>query len=419
MKMTDIAVLNVKDGLSVRVSTGAEAMVYDCGTHVKSGWGSSKPPAYCALIDDLLIQPHCLSTIAISHIHSDHFNGFLAGSPPGLSRDPRILLPRLPKVDYPKQPGVINAFLSCLMAADLASYSLSSTPGLYEIDLVRRIQKYAPGAVPVPLSQGDPVPSAGGLEWHCLWPPRCFRLGDRAVGSLAKAIQAFNELAGQKGWSWLNEVLERVRESKTYTSLVDDNAQDNRENSFVEFEIESDELDDDENVLSDDSDLADAQPLPLERVNRQLRNAANILSLVLRSDSGEIILFGDATKSVVTRSLDYWRQIVCKEPKMKDRVAVAVNPHHGGKNHRPKNFLLAADFWVSSCGPWLDKQVDTWYSSGRKRHHITNGDGKFEAHVRGRDIVSTATFFPGWCPYCWRSFTFGSCRCHRCHHCWL
>jgi hypothetical protein len=377
MTLSDFRIFNAQDGLCVRVAGASETFIFDCGTHRKSNWQTSIPPALLALRTDHVVRKRPASVLAVSHLHSDHFNGLLTDRLSVVRNDVKVLLPRLPRVEG--DPQLAADVLLYLTAID----SLSSKHGLGEIDLLKRMRRYAPHLQPHPISRGDRDVKAAGIEWECLWPPRTIPQAAPLLQGARQAIVEIDRLAADV--PELRDVLEKVRDAHTYQELLNsldtDPEQGHGAEELLDL-VEGDEPDEDEAAYTLGAITEDpAIQRDIERLNRRLRQFANSTSLVLRARNDEAILFGDATKSAVTASLRGIEDTV---------FGIVVNPHHGGGAHRPKPFPIRAKVFASSSGPWLTEYVDPWYArhaSRYGRHHVTHYHGGLRAKVSGSQVL--------------------------------
>ena len=363
--MQRTSILSVGHGLCVVLGQSNDTFVFDCGEHTLR-W--KVPLSWKRLVDRSVLEDE-ISSMAVSHLHFDHYCGFLAPLP-NVRSDVNFYIGQMPSVD--DDPGLGAEFVLRLMTIA----PLDPKYGPLDLDLTRRVRKYAPDLNPVPVSRGHRF-SAGREDWTVLWPPSELRPSDWNVKCVRQAITAYDEAAEQH--DWLAERLDRMRRSDTFRSLLetlnDDKASVSRD------ERRHDESPGSRRTGSDSKQL-------LVEAGRLLRKAANHLSLILLSDSG-VLLTGDATKSAMNRALRG-----CLE-----RFSVVVTPHHGGREHVPrvvKQQLLQSDVWVSSAGDRLSPHVSEIYDSLTGEHYRTDYDGDVEILLDHGSVYHVATRYRPW-----------------------
>lgn len=352
--MLTIDGLDVRHGLCVVLSGPASSMVFDCGTHGAPG-RRRRPLAHRRLVERAPAGP-AISTIALSHLHWDHYCGLLRPIP-NLSDDLAIVLPRFPLIE--PDPALASEFLARLVAFS----PLDEQFGPIEIDLLLRIRQYSPAATPRPMSATETFVGADH-RWDVLWPPRRLRLGDQGMRTLEHAIDAYDRAAQVA--PWLNERLDAIRDSELYNTML-------RE---MERSIESEPFDADEaeEFYEDDTIFTDSQSRKdrLKDAAKALSSAANLMSLVIVSDDA-VLLTGDASKTATNHavsSIDY------------NRVQWVQTPHHGGRNYAGGGIIgLDSRVRFSSSGPPHRRMVDQRYDDAPGLHHRTDQQGGLRTHL--------------------------------------
>lgn len=376
-----IKVLDVGHGLCVHVSGEYADFVFDCGTHGTSGV-DRVPQAWTALSRALGRRDRPVEAIAVSHLHWDHYCGFLDPMP-GISSAVRVIMPRLPVLS---NAGFLRERFA---AALLSSAPLDPSLGPLDIDLMRRIRRYAPAAQPVPVSAGANF-VAGGDQWRVLWPPSHIQAGTRGLTKIERAVAAYEDAA--KNSPETRRRLEAVRESETFRELlsefpgdtdrtpVESATQEGRDDlDSLEDGAHSEELEDLGGVAHDNKTVGDANDL--ERAGKAVRAAANDLSLILLSTDSKVLLTGDATRYAVSSAL----------PHAGNKFNLVVTPHHGGRRHVPASLQAAESaFYASSAGGTIARHVSSKYDQ-LGLHHRTNEHGG-AAYIFGGPFSQVAPF---------------------------
>ena len=226
-----------------------------------------------------------IETIALSHLHRDHYNGLLIPLP-NLRPDLTFVIGRMPLIE--DDPALGSEFLVRLMSVA----PLDPKLGPLDLDLLRRVRQWAPDLVPKPVSQGEDL-YAAGEHWKVLWPPRVIKPNVRFRKSIKAAIDAY-DLAAEEH-EWLKRRLEQMRESETYEILLRE-LDDSRGHAATQLNEEhfdvSDSLEEDQSGAGSYSLGAEGTRL-LKEADELLRKVANDMSLVLASNRG-VLLTGDA-----------------------------------------------------------------------------------------------------------------------------
>lgn len=352
--MLTIDGLDVGHGLCVVLSGPASSMVFDCGTH-GSPSRRRRPIAHRKLVDCASSSP-TISTIALSHLHWDHYCGLLRPIP-NLADDLNVVLPRLPVVE--PDPSLADEFFLRLVAFS----PLDKQFGPIEIDLLRRIQQYAPAATPRPMSAGDTFDGADH-RWDVLWPPRRVRLGDYGMRTLETAIEAYDRAAQVA--PWLDERLNAIRDSELFNNMLQEMEQS--------FETEAIDADDEEGFEDGDITFTDSQSTKdkLKDAAKALSSAANLTSLIIVSDDA-VLLTGDAsivaTEHAVS-SIEF------------DRIEWVQTPHHGSRKYAGAAIRgLDSQVRFSSAGPPHRRMVDERYGHAPGLHHRTDRQGNLTTHL--------------------------------------
>ncbi|MCY3637461.1 MAG: hypothetical protein OXH23_17820 [bacterium] len=245
-------------------------------------------------------------------------------------------------------------------------------------------QRSAPGIDPSPTFAGDLL-DAAGESWEVLWPPRTLRFDAVGLGKIDKAVDAY-ELAESK-MPWLRERREMMKESKTYRTLIErmSDTPDERVRHLTHestFESESTDGEGDSALELPDTISPHERDLLVE-ADKCLREAANMLSLVLMSDSG-VLLTGDATREAMNAALDGKREL----------CSVVVTPHHGGEKYIPDAFLngdLSSQVWATSANKELDYTINKGYDYFSGIHKNTCDSGDISVLVRNNVVIELRT----------------------------
>lgn len=363
-----VKVLDVGHGLCVHIVGQGTDFVFDCGTHGNSGV-ERVPKAWTALSRSLRGRRGLVDAIAVSHLHWDHYCGFLEPVP-GIAHDVLVTIPRIPVLA--DATPLRNRFAAAL----LSLAPLDSSLGPLDIDLLRRIKRYAPAARPNPVSAGDPVDAAND-QWEVLWPPPRIESGTRGLTKIERAVTAYEEAARNSPET--RRRLDAVRESETFHELLSEplDGSDDEPRRKPNVREEHDDLDslidddegDDNAVLHHGADDDEPDGLEIDRdlaaAAAAVRDAANDLSLIMVSTNSRVLLTGDATRYAMSRAMQHAGR----------DFNLVVTPHHGGRRHLPVSLRAAkSPFWASSAGGRIGRQVSQDYDWLGK-HHRTDLDG--------------------------------------------
>ena len=373
--MQRVSVLNVGHGLCVVVGQSNNTLVFDCGEH-----SLRRPvPLSSKRLADRIRPYDQISEIAVSHLHFDHYCGFLKPLP-NVRSNVEFYVGRMPRIN--NDPALGNEFVLRLMTIA----PLDPQYGPLDLDLIRRVRKSAPNLVPKPVSRGESF-SSGGENWNVLWPPTDLESSDWQVKSVQRAIEAYDDAA--KTHEWLAERLASMRTSDTYRVLLDelDGSRDSDARDHVRSHRAEEHL--------GNSDLAIREPHDsdglLAKAGRLLRRAANHLSLVLLSTNG-ILLTGDASRSAMHSALGQSYR----------SCSIVIAPHHGGKSYVPavvKKNRLHSRIWVSSAGGRLSPYVAAIYGT-LGSHFRTDHDCNVELYLRAGRIHHVAIGCRPPCEHC-------------------
>ena len=327
---------------------------------------------------DRIVPNNQISDIVVSHLHFDHYCGFLRPLR-NVRSNVNFYVGRMPRID--KDTTLGREFVLRLMTIA----PLDPHYGPLDLDLILRVRESAPDLIAKPVSQGEHF-SAGGEDWTVLWPPTDLESSDWQVKSVQRAIDAYDDAA--KTHKQLAQRLESMRTSATYTNLLDElgSPKDHNSRDLVRNQRDRERLDESELFMGEPHDRA-----KLHEAGRLLKRAANHLSLVLLSDSG-ILLTGDASRSAMRYALgnDY-----CS-------CSVVLTPHHGGRRHVPlavHQRTLRSRMWISSTGGRLSPQVAQVYGT-LGDHFRTDHDCNIELLVGHRYVHSVSTGCRPSCVHC-------------------
>ncbi len=336
-----------------------DVFVYDCGER----YSRISPPRCNIRLNNWIRNTETISTIALSHLHHDHFCGLLH---PIRNVAPNVEIITGKMLTVPGEPGIGRNFTMRLLTIAPLDPSL----GPEEISLLHRIRHMLPGMVPKPVYRGRTF-FAGYEHWTVLWPPPVLLSDNWRVETVRRAIEAYDRAA--KEHPWLAERLEQIRTDEGYRELLD-TLEGPHERELLDQHVMGRDIattsDDEIKYNSEMLESIGSDPKGLlADAARLMRRAANHLSLVIASDSG-ILLTGDASPSAMREAL---KGCHC-------RRSLVVTPHHGGRRHVPaaiRNGILESDYWVTSAGSRLSRHVSSIYGSHSGIHHRTDLDGDF------------------------------------------
>lgn len=383
--MLAVEILDVGHGLCVVVrGSDGRTFVYDCGDH-----SSLEPSRSRSRMLAALSPRERVDCIAVSHLHTDHFSGFL-GPVFNLTDDVEVAFPRLPVIGG----DTMLAFEVVTRVVALAI--LDPRLGPLDIDLLRRIRQYRPKLRPLPLSEGDSFDAAGG-PFQVLWPPRAISEGGHGFSGIRKVIEAYDDAA--ESLPELKDTLEAVREAETYRLLLESidersrGEQDSGEpgepgQDWTGAGLEGPPEANLRGELREAGASPESEHLLIE-AGRRLRNAANSLSLVMAS-SRDLLLTGDVTRSAINAAVP------------RGRFGIVVTPHHGGRRYVARsieNGDLSAELWASSAGDRLTPHVSETYDRLPGLHRRTDIGGPISAVVEGGRLIGIDR---GWRPW-WAS----------------
>lgn len=382
LKMQRVRILNVGHGLCVVIGSFDEVFVFDCGDNRKS---KEVPISWKRLVEETAYADQ-ISTIAVSHMHRDHYRGLMEPLP-NVRRDVNFVTAAMPKIVGEEKLGKF------LHLAALTMATLDPARGPIELELANLIQRSAPEIDPSPKYAGDSL-DAAGENWEVLWPPHKLQCDDAGLSKIDKAVKAY-ELAEDE-MPWLKKRRKMMTTSKTYKALVkgmsepvDEGIRHLEHDPINEIESTDDE---DVSVLELPENITSKQRNLLVTADKLLRNAANMLSLVLISDSG-VLLTGDATREAMNAALSGRRQ----------RYSVVVTPHHGGEKYIPDAFLngdLSSQVWATSANKELTCTTNGGYDYFSGIHKNTFESKDICVLVHNGVVVELRTGYkaPSWLP---------------------
>ena len=360
--MLCVSVLNVGHGLCVVIEGHSEVFVFDCGEH------SPRQPGNLSgkRLRERTEFSERIETIAFSHLHYDHYCGFMEPLS-NVASDVQVVFGRFPVIAG--NPALTKEFALYLM-----SYvPLDPRHGPLDLDLVGYIRQSARNLKPVPVSKGQSF-NAAGQRWRVLWPPLALDPNKRDLLAIRKAIQAYDRAAIAN--PWLKERLEKMRESETYRLILDE-IEKSIDLVGVDRTVEKPS-----HFTPSEQESESGEKLLL-KAGEQLRKAANQMSMVLRSDDG-VLLTGDASRSAMAKAIS---SKYC-------RCSVIQTPHHGGRNYVPSSVrkrTLMGEVWVSSTGGQLSSHVWGEYEVLQGIHLRTDRDLDVELLVRGGKVTAIGT----------------------------
>ena len=345
----EVSVLDVGHGLCVVGNFPHRLFVFDCG-----GKDSSQR------LRDHAAPRGRIATIAVSHLHQDHYGGLLKPLP-DLRADLNLILGRFPTING-------NANLTQEFVMRLVTIS-SPESGPRDFDLIDSLRQSVPNLNTRWVFRGCTF-RAACQTWTVKWPPTEILLDQAGLGALRGAIRAYDDAAEEI--PWLKDRLSRIRENHLFASWKAASQQtDGHSSEADEFYIKTDADDpqrddaerddaerddpqrDDAEGPADDEALADyltpRQRGLLSDANDRMARAANNMSLVLVSDN-DVLLTGDATKPVMELALG----------PAAHSFSVVVTPHHGGRRYVPDavtNDSLTSRCWATSAGGRVSRQM--------------------------------------------------------------
>lgn len=373
--MLSIKTLDVGHGLCVIANDGHASFVYDCGTH----GGLQRPARAGRRLRSVTRWFPPVGTLVLSHLHTDHYAGFLRPIP-NVDADARFALSRMPILN--EDPRLSGELVMRMIAfAPLDPYF-----GPLDIDLLRRVRSYVPRLRPTPLSRGEEF-VAVGQRWKVLWPPHHLALGVRRLSAIKRTIELYDEAAALN--PALRQRLAAIRNSEDYARLLDHETGD----SITDMDRVQlpDERGEDGGELNErERRRAPAEDDPVARAmdaaGRALRRAANALSLVLHTPRAGVLLTGDAPTTVMEAAMGGLEI----QP-----LRMVLTPHHGGRNHVPQSLLhTGSSIWISSAGRAMSAHVADHYDSIPGLHLRTDRHGDITVDVDARGRLRGLTIHP-------------------------
>ena len=351
--MLTLTGLEVGHGLCVVLRGPSSTMVYDCGTHGQPN-PRRRPIAHRRLVEATAVGPP-IETIVLSHLHWDHYCGLLRPIP-NLAERLQLVVPRFPLIT--PDPNTANEFYARLLAFG----PLDEQLGPVEIDLLRRIQEYAPRAMPRPMSEGDHFNGADH-RWDVLWPPRQIAMGRQGMRTIERAIEAYDWAA--EAAPWLDGRLDAIRDTELYNTMLQEMAISDSDPVAL---TDASEVPDDLVELNDSSVVWRR----LKVAASALSAAANLMSLLIVSDDAAM-LTGDARPTATNAALSALNL---------DHIEWLQTPHHGS-SHYASHSVKSLDSRVrfSSAGPPHAHTVGACYDASAGLHHRTDQGGELTAHL--------------------------------------
>jgi hypothetical protein len=322
------------------------AVIIDCGSQ------SGGPEAVFGLerIVDLR-EPVISTTVVVTHLHKDHFNGFMSlASVVGRRRpfrDVTLVQPRLPY-----QPDVAP-FTMRLFAFQM---HLGQVSGVPDLDFASSLRKACRGRLERdPKSAGETL-TASGYSFDVLWPPAALT-GSMRV-KVHRAVAAFDQLASKD--PMLRDALDRVRRSGLVEELEPSDSARGAMSSTNDLGIDDDGTDDDAVEVDEGMDGPSLHGVPEDRgryrpdlkaeviaAGKTFRDAANEMSLVFATPRRDFVSWGDVPTARA-------RRIVDSNPSGTRDIpgrTIALAPHHGSHGRTPsfRDWQLC----ISQNGPGL------------------------------------------------------------------
>ena len=356
--MITVHVAAVGDGACAAVMTaGGErpAVIIDCGSQA----GSREAVAGLERIVDLSRSPS--TTLVVTHLHRDHFNGFLSlTSIPG--RRHAFGTVNLVQARLPYRPTVAP-FTTRYLALQLY---LGEASSIQDLDFASSIRRASRGnLMRDPKSAGETF-VASGHTFEVLWPPP---EPTRSLSArVRRAVDVFDGLAD--GDPKLREALDRVIQGGLVP--VDESDWGTRPEGPKVDEPEPDA----EAFGSDDgSDPVSLHGLTVNSSRRRsspgltagvaeaallFRDVANDMSLVFATPRRDFVAWGDLPAARARRIAEAEVRAVATQPKARRSIALA--PDHG--SHGPTPLVGDAQLCVSQhgrglYGKWHGRRGDT------------------------------------------------------------
>jgi hypothetical protein len=355
--MITVHVAAVGDGACAAVMTaGGErpAMIIDCGSQA----GAREAVAGLERIVDLSRSPS--TTLVVTHLHRDHFNGFLSlASIPG--RRHAFGTVNLVQARLPYRPTVAP-FTMRFLALQLY---LGEASGIPDLDFPSSIRRASRGKlVRDPKSAGETF-VASGHTFEVLWPPR--ELTRSLSARVRRAVDTFDGLAD--GDPKLREALDRVLQSGLVP--VDESGWDARPEGPVVHE----QANDADGLGSEEgSDVVSLHGLTVNPSRRGsspgltgevaqaallFRHAANDMSLVFATPRRDFMAWGDVSSVRARRIAEADVRTAAAAPRARRSIALA--PDHGSHGPTPlsgDSQLCVSQHGRGLYGKWHGRRAD-------------------------------------------------------------
>jgi hypothetical protein len=399
--MQSIFIADVGDGLCMAIQTGRGLIHIDCGSQ------QGGHVAYAAY-RKILRWSKGKDIFVLTHFHQDHYNGLLhlASS---LHRYKyrasieQVYFPRIPDIIIDeklrsKLKLVSDLNLGSELARALLSMSMrvfGNKSGVMEFDFlesINQINEQSGNFHYKAVHQGDRI-FLGDTRLEVLWPPRKIR-NNRIVSILAKAIKDFKRAREQDDLT--NRLYEQIVREGTSEKLFSE-----REPYYT-----PEKHDKSQKIEKQFRDL----PPAVKKANESLREAANQISLVLKSTDSSFLSLGDIEESEIKEVIKqlccyghnysseyqdpmpcsifdgycYLRKPICESDlgyhctekseknyhKIHEHFDVILTPHHGTHWDNSLKYLKS-NYCISSVGKKLFGQVSKQFEDMPGRMSLT------------------------------------------------
>lgn len=383
MSDPEVNVLNVGDGACTVLRPWPErrpgrTVILDCGTRRASPTKAAK-----ILMNHLCGSLTDVEAIVISHFDLDHWGGLA-----NLDRVPN------PPQDLPSIPLYYPAMPSQVQSSLLAMMGPLSRTGSAALDLQQALTKVcSPGQSPklCPLDNASRPLNLAGEEFQIVWPPRTIeRKQYRKIYTAVDNVKRLADDLATAGYPDLKGHLDRANRATrslpegpqpTTAGPLDKEAPDQPDpHGDVVLEPEATDVWIPEEARPLIGNIPNSWHERYRTTLRSIRAANNDLSLVLASQRGRLIAFGDIGGKALSAALSIANS---KQRSLPDSYDVILAPHHG--SHRYLQGMPSAKYCISQGGTDLHPKWQINHpphgptDSHSKKCWHTHTDGDFQS----------------------------------------
>jgi len=320
------------------------AVIIDCGSQA----GSREAVAGLERIVDLSRSPS--TTVVVTHLHRDHFNGFMSLASIAARRY-SLGSVNLVQARLPYRPAVAPFTMRFL---SLQLY-LGEASGIPDLDFAAPIRRACRGGLVRESKSAGETFTASGHTFEVLWPPR--EMTASLADGVARAVARFDELADID--PKLRTTLDRVRQAGLVPVDTSDGERQPESSGAEATDSYAEQVDFDEGSglpslhgLTFNPARPTYRPRLIVEVGEAaalFRTVANDMSLVFATPRRDFVAWGDVSSARARWIAATDARGMASPPLARRSIALA--PHHG--SHGPTPLFGESQVCVSQHGRGL------------------------------------------------------------------